>query len=80
MVARSCFRSRAPPGPKFWERPEGAAKGPKEQSVGDIEKVKFVPRACVGDRLRLLPRRKRVTLHLPRWEGPGEVGCDCCWA
>lgn len=44
----------------------------QEESIRDIEKIKFVPGMRVGDGLRFLSGRKRVALHLPgRWRDGG---------
>jgi len=50
----------------------------QEKSIGDVEKIKFVPGVRVGDGLRFLAGRKRVALHLPgcRWDGGRRLrGC-----
>ena len=37
----------------------------QKKSVGNVEKIKFVPGVRIRDGLRFLARRKRVALHLP---------------
>ena len=53
----------------------------QEESIGDVQKIKFVPGVRIGDGLRFLAGRERVALHLPggrrdggrRWRGRGSL-------
>ena len=63
---------------KEWSHAKLQQEHEQKKAVGDIEEIEFVPRAGIGDGLRLLRGGKRVALHLLRiamalWVSPART-------